>query len=628
MFSQPATTDVLALRKERYELSRLIRTLAARHRAAIELRVVQYGTTRDRLKEIADDGDGWDVLHLSGHGGGGAFLLEREYGSPDLVPAADLVALLRPARRRAKLAIVSACESAADATAQTYRLLGLTEQAEALEAETKEGAAEAETQETEAQDAVTQETLTQEMTAHEAEGCGSGALTAPSASASTHPSASLPAAPTASAPSDLSANAHADPPGQPAASIPGLARALIRDLGCEVVAMRYPVADEFAIAYTSALYDQLLAHRKPLDQAAAHALAEATSQAPSPARPPLSIATPGLFTARRASRTGNDDAPSGATLRLLAPTAPPDFDVTDPKLAFFEPPHGPGEPGRFVGRASAMARASAALAPGSGRTAVLLHGMAGSGKTTCAMELAYRHQDAFAALAFWQAPTRDDEWQAALGNLATRLETQLGQYRFQMVGHIGTEAALEAYLPVLRHALRNTGILLVLDNLETLLTPEGTWRDPRWTLLINALISHDGESRVIMTSRIAPAGMTVTPVGLSSAPASGRQSASPSPQHRVLTLPVHALSLSESVALARELPNLRALLHSDTGAVRKDNGFVRDDNDKDDNDKGQVSAPVQPSEARIAARPRPSPPRPPRRPGPPEADGASRRRRH
>ena len=141
VFSQPATTDVLALRKERYELSRLIRTLAARHRAAIELRVVQYGTTRDRLKEIADDGDGWDMLHLSGHGGGGAFLLEREYGSPDLVPAADLVALLRPARRRAKLAIVSACESAADATAQTYRLLGLTEQAEALEAETKEGAA-------------------------------------------------------------------------------------------------------------------------------------------------------------------------------------------------------------------------------------------------------------------------------------------------------------------------------------------------------------------------------------------------------------------------------------------------------------------------------------------------------
>ena len=73
----------------------------------------------------------------------------------------------------------------------------------------------------------------------------------------------------------------------------------------------------------------------------------------------------------------------------------------------------PDEPERFVGRAAAMAAASAALAPDSGRTAVLLHGMAGAGKTACALELAYRHQDAFAAAAFWQAPTRDDEWAGA-----------------------------------------------------------------------------------------------------------------------------------------------------------------------------------------------------------------------
>ena len=55
--------------------------------------------------------------------------------------------------------------------------------------------------------------------------------------------------------------------------------------------------------------------------------------------------------------------------------------------------------------------------------------------------------------------------------------------------------------------MANSGVLLVLDNLETLLTPDGTWRDPRWEPLIAALTGHDGESRVIMTSRIAPAGL-------------------------------------------------------------------------------------------------------------------------
>jgi hypothetical protein len=89
-------------------------------------------------------------------------------------------------------------------------------------------------------------------------------------------------------------------------------------------------------------------------------------------------------------------------------------------------------------------------------------------------------------------------------------------------------------------------VLLVLDNLEPLLTAEGTWRDPRWDPLIAALTGHDGESRLIMTSRVVPAGTNGD----------------------TLVLPVHALSLGESVALARELPNLRGLLHAGAVPVR------------------------------------------------------------
>ena len=465
VFSQPTKTSVLALRRERYALSQLIRQIG-RKNAVVQLQVVQYGATRDRLAEIADDGDGWDVLHLSGHGAGGVFTLEREDGSPDPVPTAKLIELLRPARRRVRLAVVSACESAAAATAETYRLLGLTEQAESLETGSVDG----------------------------------GTSTA----------------------------------------VRDLARRLARELNCAVVGMRYPVADEFAIEFGRVLYQQLLSQGNPVDAAVARAVAAAAGPVASAACPAVSLATPAVFGA------------VAIGLKLTVPRGQPALDPAEQRMAYF-----PDEPKRFVGRADAMAQASAALASGSGKTTVLLHGMAGAGKTACALELAYRHQDAFAAAAFWQAPTRDEEWTSGLADFANRLDIQFADYGFTMASHIGTAKQLAAFLPRLRALLANQGLLLVLDNLETLLTPDGRWRDPRWEQLITALTGHNGESRTILTSRIAPAGLT----GSGGIP-------SGSPARRVETLPIHSLSLDEAVGLARELPHLRALLYGDSGSVR------------------------------------------------------------
>jgi tetratricopeptide (TPR) repeat protein len=93
--------------------------------------------------------------------------------------------------------------------------------------------------------------------------------------------------------------------------------------------------------------------------------------------------------------------------------------------------------------------------------------------------------------------------------------------------------------------MKDNGLLLVLDNHEHLLDEQATWRDDRWAALIAALTGHDGESRVVLTSRTRPADID---------------------PDAVRVLPIHALSLAETALLARELPNLRRLLGVDATA--------------------------------------------------------------
>ncbi len=88
-------------------------------------------------------------------------------------------------------------------------------------------------------------------------------------------------------------------------------------------------------------------------------------------------------------------------------------------------------------------------------------------------------------------------------------------------------------------------MLIVLDNLETLLSDTSTWLDPRMQRVLAALTEHHGHSRVVLTSRTVPADL----------------------DRRVLPLPINTLSRDESALLARELPNLRQLLH-DTEPAR------------------------------------------------------------
>ena len=389
VFSLPTDSTALALRRERYELTRLVRRLAARQRRLIELEVLQYGVTRQLLAERMTADGGPEVLHLSGHGRTGEVLLETVDGDADPVPTGELIPLLRPGRGRIRLVVLSACQSAAATTAETLRWLRLDEAAEQAQA-----AADAD----------------QGVT--------------PAAA----PEAGLVSAPAAA--------------GEPAALgaapvLAGVAGRVGRELDCAVVAMRYPVADDFAIALADQLYEGLFALGLPVDAALRRAVPAAAGEQPSAARPAISIATPALFGARA---TG---------LSLTPPQGRPELDPAQARMAAFL-----DEPVRFVGRAGAMARASRALAPASDHSGVLLYGMAGAGKTACALELAYRHQNSFAMPVWWQAPLDRDEFAGALTGLALALEAQLGDYGFAMVDKIGTAERLRGFLPRLTQLLR------------------------------------------------------------------------------------------------------------------------------------------------------------------------------
>jgi CHAT domain/AAA ATPase domain len=462
-FSQPTGTSAIALRRERYELAELIRRMANRD-AAVELRVLQYGVTRQRLSEVIGSGGGWDVVHLSGHGNRAGFALERSDGSEDFTSTADLVNLLRPALGRLKLAVLSSCNSAGEAATDRPRLLGLPDE-------------------------------------------------------------------------------RARPGVESAAGrVSGLARGVAEELGCAVVATRYPVYAEFLTAFNRVFYDRMLSGGQPAAVACTGALAAVLAGAPAgdpgagdgPAAavhgepvplglPAVTLAVFGANAARLVLRAVPGDRGAGGTRAG--------------QLAGF-----PGQPERFVGRDEIMTAATAALRRGSGISAILLPGMPGIGKTACALELAYLHQDQFGAAAYWRPPAGRDPG-LVLQSLADALRGQLGEAGagFASPPRWGRRR-WDAYARRLRESLRASRVLLVLDNLEELLGPGGEWQDRRVEAVFGALSGHGGESRLVATSRFAPA---------SSAPGSAGH---------LLTLPVGPLPRADMVILARQLPVLGALL--------------------------------------------------------------------
>lgn len=469
VFSLPLDATPLNLRQERYRLQQLVRDFVREGKRAVELRLLQYGATRELLAAVLREAHGWDVLHFSGHGLEGELILEKADGTADRIDAEELTELLRPAGARLKLLTLSACYSGAADVRAARAQIGL------------------ETQPTDQQTNPTQASPTQ-----------------------------------------------TSPTQQTTTVLPSLGQRLAEDLDCAVLAMRYPVLDDFAAELVLKLYDRLLGKNHPLAHALQLALDDALDARHNPSQPTFSRLTPLLFGSR------------ATDLRLQAPPRPPSFAL--PQTGLF---HSLKEPERFVGRLMPMLNASRALAPQSGKTGVMFYGMAGAGKTSCALELAYRYDpqnvERFKPFVWHKTPEEDHDIVAALTQFALSLENQLPG--FELVGLMDDPQKFQRVaLPRLRSLLANNSILLVLDNLEGLLDERGEWRDPRWGELANAMLDHNGLSRLVLTSRRLPASLA--------------------DDARLQTDAIHALSFPESVILARQLPHLKELF-KDAGGREK-----------------------------------------------------------
>lgn len=300
-----------------------------------------------------------------------------------------------------------------------------------------------------------------------------------------------------------------------------LATALVDELDCAVLAMRYPVADDFATDFASRFYRNAIGEAMALPQALGAALGLAVRSISGAGA--LAAATPALFGAR-----------SGDL--LITPSA-------RHRAASSEPPslssRGFGPlPERFVGRTGVMARSSAALAPRSGMSGVLLHGMPGGGKTACALELASVHERSFDDVLWFTVPDEDTDRpdDEALGRFVGLVESRWPE-KVQLAHTVQRPGLFTTLLGQVTDLCAARRCLVVLDNVESLLTAGGHWKDRRWQALVNALTSHGGLGRVVLTSRRLPRDL----------------------DPRVRVEAVDALPLDEALLLTRELPHLSRL---------------------------------------------------------------------
>ncbi|MFJ1730428.1 CHAT domain-containing protein [Streptomyces sp. NPDC088254] len=295
-----------------------------------------------------------------------------------------------------------------------------------------------------------------------------------------------------------------DPARSTGRPMTSLAATLADELDCAVVAMRFPVGNDFAVRFDAALYQGLLGKGWPLPAALRYALRTAADDPDLPERalPLLSACTPVLF---------GTDAPCLTLAQedlLLGPFDAPGLNMAGPL---------PDPPEPFVAREQEMSAARAATSPSGASRGAVLHGAAGLGSTSCAAVLAHRHQQEISPVLWhprpeWAPPVHDGGAAAGrppahphsvdgfLAHLAHRLpacEDTLDAAREE-----GRPAPVEAAVGCLAG---RPDLLLVLDGVDRLLR-----QDPCWPPLLEALAGTADTPRILLTSRTELPGIAAS----------------------------------------------------------------------------------------------------------------------
>ncbi|WP_371544960.1 CHAT domain-containing protein [Streptomyces sp. NBC_00554] len=270
----------------------------------------------------------------------------------------------------------------------------------------------------------------------------------------------------------------ADATDTPHSALTSLASAMADDLGCAVVAMRFPVGNGFALAFSTRLYTHLLRHRQALPQALHNALRETVAD------PELGEHRYPLFSAGAPMLYGAAAADQKLPGRPLPRTRLP---------GRYEGSAGPlpDRPTSFFGRLPEMVGANVALAPESGVRGAVLHGAAGMGATTCASLLAHDHREAFSTIVWHPRPEWAEEITPSRADPLADFLWHLEIRRPELAGISRDLPRTEAVARIV--SLR---LLLVFDAADRALA-----RDPRLAGMIEALAAAEGPGKLLLTSR-------------------------------------------------------------------------------------------------------------------------------
>ncbi|WP_155126546.1 hypothetical protein [[Actinomadura] parvosata] len=121
-FAEPDPSSPFTLHRERRQLEKVIDDAS---QVPIELKVLQYGVTRDRLLAVIQEHPHWDVVHIASRGSGDVLPLVTADGRADSIRLDELADLLAPTRSRLKLLALWLNRNSARTIARTLRRLGI-----------------------------------------------------------------------------------------------------------------------------------------------------------------------------------------------------------------------------------------------------------------------------------------------------------------------------------------------------------------------------------------------------------------------------------------------------------------------------------------------------------------------